>query len=376
MVQLVRRAISRVGPDGSEAVLTLAGLAIALVATGAVERAAGTGPPAASPGPALPRDVLGRWSATGNGWPASGDLGRDTRGRPSPPPQPLGWASGFEQEAGFSEWSTWGGGEDLQSQLYGGHSVVSPSGPSVPPLEGRKVAHFQVSKPMWDTVVYREPSDVLKRRVHSKVMKEWRLPGSPKTDDLGRQMDRLPGGSPAGTYRASFFFPESYEKGVEEPWSLWTNIFQFKEAWTENGLSRQAPQWWINVSRAGGWSYDPEDAPGIRTEAPNRPVLHVNRPRHEAEQDGYRPRLRVVPLGRWFEIRAEVFPGERIEWYLDGERFDTSFDGEHPVGLSRGDSESSPARSEGWLFGIGHYDGIGQLWADGASFTPRELLDD
>lgn len=356
---------------GSTISLLAAVLAAALIAFAEVEAATGSRLVAASVGSTPPGGLPGRALAPGVGALGLGDLGRDLPRHASPSPSPGTWSSSFEHEAGLSEWSTWGRGEDLQSQLYGGQSVLSSPGLSVPNLLGREVAQFRVSKPMWESVIYSEPSGILKRRVHSKVMKEWRLPGYPKNDDLGRQMDRLPGGSPAGTYRASFFFPESYEKRVEEPWSLWTNIFQFKEAWTANGQNRQDPQWWINVSRAGGWTYDPDDAPGYRRQAPNRPVLHVNRPRDEGEQDGYHPELRVVPLGRWFEIRADVFPGDRIEWSLDGVRFDTSFDSEHPVGLSKGDSASAPSHSEGWVFGIGHYDGIGQLWADGASFTPR-----
>lgn len=251
------------------------------------------------------------------------------------------WDSTFEG-GNFSEWSTWG----AHDSRYAGHDAVTAQEAGIPPLAGDYVAEFSVDRQQVD-----------RGSIHSKLMKEWVLPSVTKRDDSSRAIGRLPDDSPAGTYRASFFFPSDYRRELTRPYNEWTNIFQFKQGYREAGAYKQDPQFWIDVSAAGQHAHAPS---GLDTDTP---VLHVNNWR--TDYDNYRPSLYTVPLGRWFEIRADLYPGDRIEWYVDGEHFETSFStSSKKIGFSE-------PQAEGWVFGIGHYDGIGRLWADGAAFTPR-----
>jgi hypothetical protein len=134
-------------------------------------------------------------------------------------------------------------------------------------------------------------------------------------------------------------------------------VFQFKQAFVDRrGTWRQDPQWWLNMSRASLWG---RPASGLR---PDHPVLHVNH--SDNDYGSYRPRLLAAPVGRWFDVRAELYPGERIDWFIDGRHLDTSRHPEWPVGITE-------PRATGWLFGVGHYGGIGTLYADDVSFTAR-----
>ncbi len=244
------------------------------------------------------------------------------------------WRAGFES-GDFSEWTWWRRNDGCSL------STGEPGGP-IPPLEGERAGRFETSRACLD-----------RGKSHSKLFKEWALasPQSRWRDDGGRPLERLPKDSPTGAYRASFFVARGYR--ASEPW---TNIFQLKESYLDDsGASRQDPQWWLNISPAGQWSS--AAAPGSR---PDAPVLHVNH--WGQDYSSYRPSLRLVPLGRWFEIRAEIFAGERIDWYLDDELFDRSVQGEYPIGFSK-------SRPTGWTFGVGHYDGVGALWVDDASFA-------
>lgn len=251
------------------------------------------------------------------------------------------WRSSFEQGS-FSEWSWWGKGDSR----YAGHSVVSTREAGIPSLDGGRAAEFSVTE-----------AQLRAGSQHSKLMKDWGY-APPETttwrDDAGRQLERLPGNSPAGAYRANFYLPANYRKSPEG----WTNIFQFKEAYHDSaGKWHQDPQWWLNMSQAGKWG---SAAPaGLR---PDHPVLHANNWR--TDYSNYRPKLVALPLGRWFEIKAELYPGDRIDWYLDGKLFDTSYASKYPVGFSK-------SRPTGWVFGVGHYYGIGKLWADKVSFHQR-----
>jgi beta-glucanase (GH16 family) len=52
-----------------------------------------------------------------------------------------------------------------------------------------------------------------------------------------------------------------------------------------------------------------------------------------------------VPLGRWFEVRVHLYQGNRIEWYVNGSLFDTSYNSTYPVG------RFYPV-STGWVMGF------------------------
>ena len=81
-----------------------------------------------------------------------------------------------------------------------------------------------------------------------------------------------------------------------------------------------------------------------------------------AEFDNSKPVTVKAPLGRWFEIKANLYENDRIDWYLDGQKFDTSRDSTYDVGRFYD-------KSEGWIFGVGHYDGYGKLWVDDVKVT-------
>lgn len=249
------------------------------------------------------------------------------------------WRSNFET-GDFSEWTWW-------RRRDGGTFFVRPPEVETAAAGGSKVAHFEVT-----------PAQLAAGRRHSKVFKEWALapPESMWRDDRGAPLERLPENSPAGSYVARYFLPPGYRKPKGQPW---TNVFQFKESYLDGkGRWHQDPQWWINMSSASTWR-----AKGVRTPcgaSSDAPVLHANHWNQEFSR--YRPKLVAAPVGRWFEIRADLYPGNRIDWYLDGRLFDRSPATTYPVGLSK-------PRPVGWVFGIGHYGGIGRLLADDASFA-------
>jgi hypothetical protein len=173
---------------------------------------------------------------------------------------------------------------------------------------------------------------------HAKVFKEWSNVG--KKDQFGRVEEKLPdGGNPSGVYSAWYYLPKDYQVTS----SKWANIFQFKEEGYIGGVKHQDPSWWLNMSAASA-----HGAGG------SEPLLFVN---HWKNDWGYKPNSVKAPLGRWFEIKAALYENDRIDWYLDGQKFDTSRDSTWNVGRFYD-------KSEGWIFGVGHYDGYGKLWVD------------
>jgi hypothetical protein len=179
-------------------------------------------------------------------------------------------------------------------------------------------------------------------RMHSKVFKEFQIPGaSIKRDQFGRSLEELPASGIDGTYRAWYYVPQDYKVVTSD----WSNIFQFKL--TEENPFKQNPQWWVNL--VGG---------------PNgQPYLHVENLGNGTFSDpnGRKP----MPKGKWFEIRADLHEGNKIDWYLDGQYWETVTDGNGSIG--RGAATSTPRT---WVFGVGHYGGVGRLYVDDVSFTP------
>jgi hypothetical protein len=71
----------------------------------------------------------------------------------------------------------------------------------------------------------------------------------------------------------------------------------------------------------------------------------------------------AVPFGRWFELRADVHPNNRIEFYLDGQLFETGRQSDAQVGLRPGDSS--------WIFSPGYYLNTGTTFIDDVSFDRK-----
>jgi hypothetical protein len=266
-------------------------------------------------------------------------------GRLTPPsrPQPTATAHGATWRATFenatlSEWS-WVQRDD------GGTFYAAPAAAEgVPALGGSGVGHFEVSQ-----------TQAQQGDIHSKLYKNWAVGGQELgwDDDEGRPLERLPNGSPAGTYSAWYFLPADYQASRS-----WANIFQFKESYVDGaGKWHQDPQWWLNVTPAQGWPQGERPA-GV---SGSDPVLAVSNWGGEVTEPR---RLVPAPRGRWFEVRAVVDPGNAIDWYVDGQLLEHSSAATYPVGISK-------ANATGWVFGIGHYGGIGKLWADDAAFEAR-----
>lgn len=179
---------------------------------------------------------------------------------------------------------------------------------------------------------------------HSKVYKEWLFSGGlPKNDMFGRPLQPVSPSGIDGTYAAWFFVPLDYEYEG----SGWTNIFQFKV--TEQSPFRQDATWWLNL-----------------TDNPNDDTVML----HVANGSGgaYDPSKDVpVPKGRWFQVRADLYEGVGIDWYLDSVFWQSSSDSTWPVGRD----PNSPGTPQSFVFGVGHYEGIGKIYTDDASFTPK-----
>ncbi len=209
------------------------------------------------------------------------------------------------------------------------NKVGTASTLGVRPRSGTYAAQFE--RPTWATTL-----------PHAKVFKEWSNIG--KRDEFGRTINALPnGGDPSGTYRAWFYLPTTYKAD-----SSWMNIFQFKEQGYKNGSWHQDPSWWLNVAKASKWGMGGDE-----------PVIFAN---HWNNSWNYTPKAMKVPLGRWFEIRADLYEKDRIEWYVDGQLLDVSRNSKYPVGRFFD-------KSDGWVFGVGHYQGYGRLYVDDASMA-------
>ncbi len=185
------------------------------------------------------------------------------------------------------------------------------------------------------------------------LYKVWAV-GAPETSwssDLTQgPLERIRPGQEGGTYRAWYYLPESTRQTLQsnnDSSHGWVNIFQFKHSnpnMKGPGHWDQPPQWWVN----------------IRNNDPNRITLAVSHWGDPAwgEKRGNMP---AVPFGRWFELRADVYPGDHIDFFLDGKRFETGRQRDHQVGLGPGDSS--------WIFSPGYYLNTGTAFIDDVTFT-------
>jgi hypothetical protein len=170
----------------------------------------------------------------------------------------------------------------------------------------------------------------------------------------GHPYERMTRGQEAGSYRAWYYLPESTKTTLQhnsDETHGWVNIFQFKHSSPDMdgpGQWNQPPEWWVN----------------IRNNDPNHLSLVVS---HEGnpgwgERNGQDVQPEV-PFGRWFELRADVHPGNRIEFYLDGKLFETGHQSDQSVGLNPGDSS--------WVFSPGYYLNTGTAFIDNVSFDRK-----
>jgi hypothetical protein len=237
------------------------------------------------------------------------------------------WWDGFES-GNFSAWSEVQG----QSTTLGGPGpqyvyVTTPAASGVPARQGSYFAHFQ--RPTSATAY-----------PHAKIFKEWTAVG--KKDQFGRVEGPIfNGGNVTAQYVAWYYFPSNYACTTSE----WTNIFQFKEeGYNSAGVMSQNPSWWLNVGWANSFN-------GGGTQC----LLFVNYQGNT--YTNYHPKTMPLPLGRWIEVRAYLYQGDHIDWYVNGHLFDTSYNSTWPVGRYY-------YRSTGWILGVGHYLGYGTVFID------------
>lgn len=248
------------------------------------------------------------------------------------------WESSFEQ-GGFAEWSYSGGDEDDWGHL----EVVPAREEGVPPLDGRMVARFEVT-----------PEDLEEGRIHAKLYRSFYV------GEL--RVDSRPPEDVSGTYSAWYYLPPGFEmRDADGDPDGWINILQFKNHyWVDRDDREEAsdPLWWVELKSAA-WARER----GFESDLPDaHPVAWAN---HD-ENDLDRPwRFREVPLGRWFEVRAELHEGDRVELYVDGELLDVGDADRWPVS----NVEDDPI---GFTFGIGSYGPTqsGPIYADDVSYTP------
>lgn len=179
---------------------------------------------------------------------------------------------------------------------------------------------------------------------HSKAYKAWIFPGAPPgTDNFGRPFQPVSSSGIDGSYVAWFFIPSDYVYTGRE----WTGIFQFKL--TEQSPFAQYPQWWVNL---------------IGRQTDGALMLHV-----ENWADGVLDHGKDIPApkGRWFQIRADLYEGAGIDWYVDGIYWQSSSAATWVVGRDN-DGIGTP---QTFVFGVGHYGGVGRIAVDDASFTPK-----
>lgn len=166
---------------------------------------------------------------------------------------------------------------------------------------------------------------------HSKVYKEWRFSGgAAKNDQWGNALQMAPasGTSIDGSYHAQFYFPASWTYGTRG----WTNIFQFKL--TEQSPFAQDPQWWVNVVGSSSTTV----------------TLHME---NWAGSGRSHATDITVPKSAWFQIRADVYENDQIDWYVDNVFWQTTHDWEQNIGRDF-DLTGTP---QTWVFGVGHYGG-------------------
>lgn len=243
------------------------------------------------------------------------------------------WRSDFSR-GNFTDWSWWGQG---QSSIWGHVGVVRPGDVGVPPLVGRYVARFQTTR-----------SDLDHRRTNAKIYKAFSVDGP----NGQRSPDDV-----SGTYRAWFYLP----KGFRVPGGTAINMFQFKEQYD----GHSDPLWWVQLSTASWATPRPATWRSAKPTRADAPVMFIN---HWANQWTRHEVYMAAPLGRWFEVRADVHQGKDIVFYVDGRRLDTASAREYPT---------SPfhANSQAWTFGVGEYgDALaGPLYVGGAIVTTPPL---
>lgn len=227
-----------------------------------------------------------------------------------------------------------------------------------PPNGSANVARFELTA-----------AQIAAGKVHSKLYKGWDANNARRSDDAGRRLDRVVDRG-SGSYSAWYYLPADYRMNDRGP----VNIFQFKEDYSDDaGASfagfgsdmQSALSIWSTEGvkgRAGVYNRSAYDF-GV---AATHPILAVDLWHQPAVKPrrGHQPAAVPAPLGRWFNVTAKIYAGDRVEYHVDGRLLDTWYNDEYPVGVRY-------AKAMGWTFGVGHYGGnAGKLWVANVRYTP------
>jgi len=238
-----------------------------------------------------------------------------------PPPAPVGtatFADSFES-GGFAAGDWYYGASE---PTYAPARVVTAASAGIPSRDGSYVARFE------STSATRNQSKLFKHFGSATVV--------------------------GGDYRFWYYLPASLSYPTD---GQTTNIFQWKERTGPGGAVSNA-HWWIEVkpyaqvkSLAGTWH-------GTRPTRDTAPVAYV---RNRAQRGG--ANFIALPLGRWFEMRGDMFVSDRIDFYIDGVKFHTGYNSEYRVGKVYGYE---------WIWGVGHYGPpLGPYYGDAATYHRR-----
>jgi hypothetical protein len=238
--------------------------------------------------------------------------------------------------------------------------AVRPQEYEVPPRpgsDGDHVLRASVNEAQRDGTAAGLPSGY--KAYAAYLYKVWAV-AAPETgwqsDLTNRPLERMTRGQEAGTYRAWYYLPSSTKTTLQsnnDATHGWVNIFQFKHSSPDMagpGHWDQPPEWWVNIR-----NNDPNHLSLV--------VSHSGDPAYGERNGVNSPHLPAVPFDRWFELRADLHPNNRVEFYLDGQLFDTGHQADHQVGLAAGDSS--------WVFSPGWYLNTGTAYIDDVSFDRK-----
>jgi hypothetical protein len=245
-----------------------------------------------------------------------------------------GPSNGVDKYSGYEDWSFVQAEEpDQANPALSGVVLASTYGFAA--HSGVCVGMFKTDHTAWLANLY-----------HSKVYKQFQFTGSTTVVDVhGNNLQAAPSNSINGTYRAWYYVPTS---GFDW-YTTGSNIFQFKL--DEQDPFRQEPQWWVSFQAVNN---DLAQGLQIKVNSYSQGGSYVN-------PGG----LKTITRGQWFEIRADVYEGSKIDWYFGGAFWQTSLASSSAIGRA-----AALYTPRSWVFGVGHYGEGGPLFIDDASFTP------
>jgi hypothetical protein len=282
------------------------------------------------------------------------------------------WGSTFAT-GDFSEWGD--SGDRSDAGIYRVEDAAAAGIPARPGSSDTKVARFEVT-----------PAQYSAGHMHSKVYQGFSLKNTLTSGWNGMRPlgDR---DAVAGTYRAWFYLPADYKMyaNYPQPENAGVTMFQFKEFWpiaADDTYSMLQTALGLRNALGVKMQYG-KTVGGVDPRDQTTPLLCANW--QFAERKPGDVGVMKAPLGRWFEVRADVHPGDRTDYFVDGRKLTTITSADlaatapqdsgkydrypRDIGMRMPANQYGGA-STSWVFGVGHYGVPGKLWVDQAGFTP------